>query len=134
MTDTTRRALILGTGAAGVAAALAACGGGGSDGAAGGDAGESVTVHASDIPVGGGRVIRDKRIVVTQPTQGEFKAFSAVCTHQGCLVGSVDKGAIICHCHNTLFDIADGSVKEGPAKSPLPARNVTVQGDTVVVG
>ena len=96
LTDqTTRRAVLGGVAAVGAGAVLAACGsdeptdsagGGGeatSDSGSGGDApagGEIGTT--ADVPVGGGRVFKDKKIVVTQPTEGDFKAFTAVCTHQ----------------------------------------------------
>jgi Rieske Fe-S protein len=88
---------------------------------------------ASDVPVGGGKVYRDKRIVVTQPTQGQYKAFSARCTHAGCIVDQVDSGTIQCPCHGSRFAIADGSVTDGPAPSPLPSYPVTVQGGQLTV-
>lgn len=81
-----------------------------------------VLVKAADVPVGGGTVITDKKVVVTQPKAGEFKAFSAVCTHQGCLVNSVSDGTINCPCHGSKFRITDASVAHGPAKKPLPPR------------
>jgi Rieske Fe-S protein len=71
--------------------------------------------------------------VVTQPTRGVFKAFSAVCTHQGCLVAGVANGLIICPCHNSAFSATDGSVLAGPAPQPLAARTVTVTGSTLTV-
>ena len=46
----------------------------------------------ADVPEGSGTVFRDQSVVVTQPGPGDFKAFSAVCTHQGCLVDSVQPG------------------------------------------
>ena len=88
---------------------------------------------ASSIPVGGGTVFADKDVVVTQPTAGEYKAFSATCTHQGCKVKSVADGVIVCPCHGSKFAIADGSVASGPAKSPLPAKSVSVEGDSIVL-
>ena len=48
-----------------------------------------VLAQASEIPEGGGAIFPDQEIVVTQPEPGEFKAFTAVCTHQKCLVTSV---------------------------------------------
>ncbi|MFB7293483.1 Rieske (2Fe-2S) protein, partial [Actinacidiphila glaucinigra] len=64
-----------------------------------------VLVKAADVPVGGGTVIADKKVVVTQPTAGEFKAFSAVCTHEGCLVNTVSDGTINCPCHGSKIRI-----------------------------
>ena len=46
----------------------------------------TVLATAADIPEGGGTVFGDEEIVVTQPEAGDFKAFSAICTHQGCTV------------------------------------------------
>ncbi|MBM0125460.1 Rieske (2Fe-2S) protein [Pimelobacter simplex] len=83
-------------------------------------------VAAADVPVGGGVVLKGDELVVTQPAEGEFKAFSALCTHQGCLVGSVSDGSIHCPCHNSAFSASDGSVESGPASSALAAVAVTV--------
>lgn len=80
----------------------------------------------SSVPVGGGTVLADQKIVLTQPTAGTFKAFSAVCTHQGCVVGNVSNGVIVCPCHGSAFHIADGSVANGPAQSPLAAVQIKV--------
>jgi Rieske Fe-S protein len=88
----------------------------------------------SDIPVGGGKVFADQKVVVTQPTAGQFKGFSAVCTHQGCTVGGVSGGTINCPCHGSKFHVADGSVANGPATAPLPAKQVTVSGDEITMG
>jgi nitrite reductase/ring-hydroxylating ferredoxin subunit len=88
---------------------------------------------ASDVPVGGGAVFKDQKIVVTQPVKGEFKGFSAVCTHQGCVVASVEDGTINCPCHGSKFSIEDGSVESGPATKPLPDVAVAVAGDEITV-
>jgi Rieske Fe-S protein len=87
----------------------------------------------SDIPVGGGRIFTDEKVVVTQPTEGDFKAFSAVCTHQGCLVSSVNTSAITCSCHQSRFSLTDGSVLGGPATSPLPSEEITVSGTSITL-
>lgn len=87
----------------------------------------------SGIPVGGGKVFTAEKVVVTQPAAGEFKAFSAVCTHQGCLVDKVADGTIDCPCHGSRFRIADGSVERGPAGRPLPAASITVTADAVLL-
>jgi Rieske Fe-S protein len=81
---------------------------------------------ATEVPVGGGKVFTDAKVVVTQPAKGQFKAFSAVCTHVGCLCNRVAGGTIDCPCHGSTFKISDGSVVTGPAMTPLPAANVAV--------
>lgn len=141
----TRRAVLGGAAAVGGAAFLAACGGdddssagtdttngddeaGGDDG--GGD-GEGL-VATAEVPVGSGVIVGTAGVVVTQPTDGEFKGFSSTCTHQGCQVSSVDDDTITCACHNSRFSIEDGSVVGGPAPQPLPEVPVSVSGDQVV--
>ncbi|MFF5424822.1 MULTISPECIES: Rieske (2Fe-2S) protein [unclassified Streptomyces] len=93
----------------------------------------TVLARTSEIPVGGGKVVADRKVVVTQPAAGEFKAFSAVCTHQGCLVDKVVDGSVRCPCHGSRFRIADGSVAAGPATRPLPEERVTVSGGTIIL-
>lgn len=85
----------------------------------------------SDIPEGGGKVFAEQKVVVTQPVQGQFKAFSAVCTHQGCTVARIEEGAIECLCHGSRFRITDGSVAAGPATRPLDARRIEVKGNSI---
>lgn len=87
----------------------------------------------ADIPVGGGTIIDSAKVVITQPTAGEYKAFSAVCTHQGCTVSGVEGGTINCACHGSKFDMATGEVKQGPATSGLPTKTVTVGADGISV-
>jgi len=87
----------------------------------------------SEIPVGGGKIFADTETVVTQPTAGTFKAFDAVCPHQGCTVSSVEGGQIICPCHQSHFDAATGDRVSGPAPTGLTAKNITVTGDTFTV-
>jgi len=88
---------------------------------------------ASDIPVGGGAVYAAAKVVVTQPASGQYKAFSAVCTHVGCIVNKVANGTIGCPCHGSEFTIASGAVVTGPAPAPLPARQVTIVGGQVIL-
>ena len=90
------------------------------------------TVAISEVAVGGGLVV-DEKYVVTQPKDGEFKAFSAICTHQGCPVGSVEDGVIVCPCHNSHFDITSGDAVSGPAQDPLPAVEFVTSGDSIVI-
>ena len=106
----------------------------------GGGSGEAASQEAVDalasvdeIPVEGGVVISDPPVVLVQPTSGDVKGFSAVCTHQGCLVSSVESNEILCPCHGSLFSATDGSVITGPASEGLPAVPVEVQGNSVVL-
>lgn len=91
-----------------------------------------VLASTDDIPVGGGVVFTDSRVVVTQPEAGEFRCFSAVCTHSGCLVAGVST-AITCTCHASSFDLETGEVLGGPAPAPLPAVDFTIKKDQVVL-
>jgi Rieske Fe-S protein len=94
-----------------------------------GGGGDALATTA-EVPVGGGTILADKEIVITQPSAGEFMAFSAVCTHQGCMVDEVSGGTINCPCHGSKFKL-DGSVSQGPATTPLSARAVKVSGDQI---
>lgn len=87
---------------------------------------------AAEVPVGGGVIYADQKVVVTQPAEGEFKAFSSICTHSGCPVTAVKDGTINCNCHGSKFSIEDGSVSNGPANKPLAKVEVTVKGDEIV--
>lgn len=152
----TRRSVVAAAGGVGLAAALAACGSSddSSDSASSdtsspsaapttSDAGAAPTTSAaaggtalgktSDIPVGGGKIYTDAKVVVTQPTAGQYKAFSAICTHQQCVVSAISDGTINCTCHGSKFNVADGAVAHGPATAPLPPKNVTVSGDEVTL-
>jgi Rieske Fe-S protein len=88
---------------------------------------------ADDIPVGGGRVYPDLRVVVTQPSPGEFRGFGIVCTHDSCELNAVKNGTINCPCHGSRYAITDGSVVRGPARTGLRTEKVAVQGDQVVL-
>ena len=87
----------------------------------------------TDIPLGGGTIYTSEKIVVTQPVKGVFKAFSAVCTHVGCICNRVANGTIDCPCHGSEFKITDGAVVTGPAPSPLPARTITVSDGKILL-
>ncbi|MEQ4717296.1 Rieske (2Fe-2S) protein [Nonomuraea sp. B19D2] len=150
MTDTTRRTVVFGAGGAGLAAVLTACASYGSPTTEASaeppteEPSESSSpkkkktapqskalADTADIPEGGGKVFESEKVVVTQPTAGEFKAFTAVCTHQGCTVASVSNKTINCPCHGSKFNINDGSVEDGPASEPLAEKKITVDGDKI---
>ncbi|MCM1966817.1 MULTISPECIES: Rieske (2Fe-2S) protein [unclassified Streptomyces] len=147
MSDPTRaaRRTVLAAGASVLAGgALAACGGAdetkpSSEGGSAPTAQNSVSasssapasdakalIKASEVPVGGGTVLKDQKLVVTQPTAGSFRCFTAVCTHQGCLVNKVEAGTIDCPCHGSKFKDTDGAVAKGPATKPLEEKKITV--------
>jgi Rieske Fe-S protein len=94
--------------------------------------GGGVSAPTADIPVGSGKIFPDAQTVITQPTQGQFKAFSSICTHANCPVAAVTT-TINCNCHGSKYAITDGSVVNGPATRPLPAKTAKVQGNSVVV-
>jgi Rieske Fe-S protein len=121
---------------------LAACGSGDESGGSGGEgvadpdapspSGGGLTTKA-DIPVGSGKIFPGEKVVVTQPAADQFKAFSAVCTHQGCVVSALKGKEIQCGCHGSKFSVEDGSVIKGPAKKPLEELQVTAEGDNLTV-
>ena len=137
MSDPTRRTVLAGAAGLSAAVALSACGNdtqetGGTppaNNAAGGTLGA-----VADVPVGSGKIFSAQKVVVTQPTAGQYKAFSSVCTHAGCEVTSVSNGTINCPCHNSQFKIEDGSVKSGPATKPLIGATVKVENGNLILG
>ncbi len=154
-TRATRRGVLAGVGLVGLAGAVSACSSGGSSSssagtsvgapaattpasapsaASGGGGAASALATTSEIPVGGGKIFTSEKVVVTQPNSGDFKAFSAVCTHMGCIVSQISNGTIDCPCHGSQFSIKDGSVVGGPAPSPLPAQAINVSGSSISLG
>lgn len=97
----------------------------------GSGSGSGTSVDAAKVPVDGGFIDSSAKVVVTQPSAGEYKAFTAVCTHQGCTVATVSNNVIQCPCHGSQFSAKDGSVVQGPASSPLAAVSVKVSGSTI---
>ena len=134
-TSLDRRTMLRGAAVGGAALPLlAACGGGETTSGGEGSGGGSARVAASDVPVGGGTILKDEEVVVTQPKKGDYKAFTAVCTHQGCTVTKVEGGQIVCPCHGSRFSIEDGSPTSGPAQKALASKSVSVEGDRISVG
>lgn len=146
-----RRAILVTGGALGVAVALAACGGSssgaaqGEPSAEGGNASSAsassaapatpeVLGPATDVAVGSGVVYDGPKVVVTQPTEGDIRGFTAVCPHQGCLVSEVANNEILCPCHGSLFSAEDGAVINGPATTGLAGVPVAVVDGNVVLG
>ena len=151
----TRRGVLAGVGLVGLASAITACGAGTSSttpaagnaaatpaaagstaassaaGGASSSSGAKALAATSEIPVGSGMIFPGSQVVVTQPTAGEFKAFSAVCTHMGCIVNQISNGTIDCPCHGSQYSIATGDVVTGPAPRPLPAKQIKVSGSSV---
>lgn len=135
-----RRALLAGTGVT-CAAMLAGCAArrtsnGGSapaasDSATGSVSGAAALAATSQVPEGGGKIITGVNIVITQPRSGSFKAFTAICTHQGCIVQTVLNGTINCPCHGSKYSITDGSVVHGPATKPLAPIAIKIEGTSI---
>ncbi|MFD8807784.1 Rieske (2Fe-2S) protein [Streptomyces sp. NPDC059597] len=144
MTQPATRRTLLATGAATLAVCCAGCGG--DDSAAstadvtpaslenGSAPAAQALARTADIPEGGGKIFAAEKIVVTQPVKGEYRAFSAVCPHQGCALNQVADGTVDCSCHGSRFRITDGSVVRGPATQPLAAKPIKVQGNSITLG
>lgn len=135
-----RRTILQVSGLVAVGGLVAACGGGdpapstpATTGAAGSGATGGALVKTADVPVGGGVILGDPAIVITQPTAGDFKAFTSICTHQGCAVSEVANNEISCPCHGSRFSATDGSVLQGPAAAALATEPIAVQGDAIVM-
>jgi len=141
-----RRTVVASLGAAGLAVALTACGSDddasgssteqGADANTGAGSGASSGTGAalaktSDIPEGGGKVFSDEKVVVSQPTAGDYKAFSTICTHRDCPMTDLKDDVLSCSCHGSQFSVTDGSVKKGPATEPLAAKQISVDGDSI---
>lgn len=132
-----RRSVVTGVTGWVVGAALGACGRAEPAPPAmdGGDAGlprdRQILARAGDVPVGGGVVVAN--ILIVQPTAGSFRAFSAVCPHQGARVSSPVDGVATCWEHNSTFSIADGTRLGGPATRGLAELPISVDGTDIFV-
>jgi len=119
-------------GAPAPAATTPSAGGAASSASSAGASTSAVLASTADIPVGGGKVLTAQKIVITQPKAGSFHAFTAICTHQGCIVDAVSAGTIDCPCHGSKYSAVNGSVVNGPAILPLAAVSIKVQGTSIV--
>lgn len=129
-----RHAALAGGGTAAAMLLTACTNEGGSDSESPSESAAPVTFPAAEVPVGGGVVLAEHELVVTQPEAGSYLAFSAICTHQGCMLTSVEDRGAFCGCHSSYFDITDGMPVAGPAQAPLPSVAVTLSGDTLTIG
>ena len=134
--DIERRTVLQAGGLVAVGGLVAACSSGSDEPASAAEtasAAAGAVAQTSDIPVGGGIILDEPAVVVTQPAEGDFKAFTAICPHQGCLVSEVTDNEIICPCHGSKFSASDGSVLAGPAQVGLEPAGVAVEGGSVVL-
>jgi len=143
MTNVTRRTAIALTGAAATSLGLAACSAPGASSPSNSGSGIEATkepsgklaIESSKVPVGGSVIVTtntesDPAVAVAQPKAGQFVAHTAVCTHQGCIVAAAG-GQLDCPCHGSKFDAFTGKVVNGPARLPLDAVPVTVNGTSL---
>lgn len=90
----------------------------------------------ADFPAGQGKVapVNDKPVIIVNTQQGGLKAFSAICTHLGCITEWDERRQIIlCPCHDGRFNPINGDVISGPPPSPLPEMLVAVEGENIYV-
>jgi cytochrome b6-f complex iron-sulfur subunit len=100
---------------------------------ASGSGGKVLAGTTADIPLGSGKVVPmgSKPAIVVNTAQGVV-AYSAICTHLGCIVAFDDlSNTIACPCHDGRFNPANGSVVSGPPPSGLPSITVSVEGDQI---
>ena len=127
-----RRSLLQAAGVTAAAVAITGCSSTGSSSQAG-PASAGALASTTDIPVGGGLVIEEPPVVITQPTEGDFKGFTAICPHQGCLVSEVAEAEIVCRCHGSTFSIVDGAVIQGPASQGLGQESISVKDGSITL-
>ncbi|MFF5501626.1 Rieske (2Fe-2S) protein [Streptomyces roseolus] len=87
-----------------------------------------------EVPVGGAKLYREQKILVSCPAKGRYQAFSAQCTHAGCVLDKIEDNEGNCPCHGSRFDVTTGEALKGPATAPLPAVDVRVEGGKLIAG
>ncbi len=139
MSFLSRRAFLEGAAATVGAVLIAGCG-------SGDDAQLQAKAQGSDFSIAGAQLPKPgeavsfafpdaKQGIFYCSKDGAIGAVSAVCSHQGCIVGWTngdDKGAFACPCHQSNFDLS-GKVLGGPAKAPLAHFSATQNGDDVLL-
>ena len=96
----------------------------------------STTIDASEVPVGTAKQFDagGENVIVAQPTEGEFVAYSAVCTHQGGNVQVIEGMTLRCPLHGAEYDATAGANTLAPAPRPLDVVPVPVAGDKLPLG
>lgn len=90
---------------------------------------------ASEMEKDSGTIVKfgNKPVILVHTSSGEFKAFSAVCTHLDCTVQyRKDMGLIWCACHNGRYDLTGRNVA-GPPPKPLTEYRVLIQNDEILI-
>jgi nitrite reductase/ring-hydroxylating ferredoxin subunit len=95
-----------------------------------------VVAGADDLKEGDMRVfdVRGTQIAVAN-VAGTFYAFGDTCTHMQCSLaeGDLEETTVICPCHGSEFDVTSGEVLRGPAREPVGAYEVRVEGDSLEI-
>lgn len=94
-----------------------------------------VAAKVTEVAPNTGKIFRfgSRPGMLVRTASGEWRAFTAVCTHLQCTVQyRTDVEQIWCACHNGFFDLTGRNVS-GPPPRPLDEYDVTVQGEDVVV-
>ncbi len=74
------------------------------------------------------------KLIIIRTGESSYSAFSAICTHKRGLLGyDHAKKELECPKHGSIFDAANGKVKNGPADDPLASYATNSSGDTVTV-
>ncbi|MBK9101030.1 MAG: Rieske (2Fe-2S) protein [Austwickia sp.] len=94
----------------------------------------AAAITSGKVAVGKPAFLPDAQVIVTEPTRGQYRVFSNICTHQAARVDQVNaKGNLVCSLHGSEFDPATGEAKVGPAGKPLPSKVATVSGNQVTI-